>query len=458
MVGKGIRSKIVWAMRFATRRQFLRASAATCLPLPFLSSLHGCAEAGAPSGHPLIVVRPGSGVAQEDGDEPERFWPSELGALTAANLRDRDADRVISELADYADRLLLVRGTRFAFKSTHEAHAGGGNQLLTAAQVGPPTDTVMTYAQGESIDSWVARQSAVNNGQPLTLYAGRRDDYGEEVLSYRGPLQLRGAESDPWSVYRRLIGADGGGEMRGSVNELILARLTSLSSSARLSAEDRTRLERHTDSVREFETMTARLSADVELAMQDMAGKSTLDAFSLDVAKLHCDLIALVLSTGRATAVTLQIGDRLDNANYTVSGQVLPSFHTLSHRLIDDADLGVFATTQDMHVGVNRLHMGVFRHLLDRLDEVGLLDTSVAVLVSDVATGSHRYDQLPWVIAGGGDGTLRQGQYVDAGNVYHNKLLATLLTATGHRTEEGDSITAFGDESLEPGLIDEMLA
>ena len=68
-------------MGFPTRRQFLRASAASCVPLPFLSSLHGCAEAGAPSGHPLVVVRAASGVAQEDGDEPERFWPSELGAL-----------------------------------------------------------------------------------------------------------------------------------------------------------------------------------------------------------------------------------------------------------------------------------------------------------------------------------------------------------------------------------------
>ena len=445
-------------MRFATRREFLRATAATCIPLPFLPSLTGCATEATPSGHPLVVVRAGSGVAQLDGAEPERFWPGALGALSTADLRERDADRAISELADYADRLLLVRGTRFPFKATHESHAGGGNQLLTAAQVGPPTDTVMTYAMGESIDNWIARQSSVNNGQPLTLYAGRRDDYGEEVLSYRGPLQLRGAESDAWSVYRRLIGADGNVEMRGVVNERILSRLGELGASARLSAEDRTRLELHTDSVRDFDTMSARLSAEVELAMQDAVGKSALDAYSLDVARLHCELIALVLASGRASAVTLQIGDRLDNASYTVDGQVLPSFHTLSHRTIEEADLGGFPTTQDMHVGVNRLHLGVFRHLLDRLDSVGVLDRSVVVFVSDVGTGSHRYDQIPWVIAGSGDGTLAQGQYIDAGDVTHDRVLATLLTATGHRDDDGAPITRFGDESLEGGLIDGMLA
>ncbi len=66
--------------------------------------------------------------------------------------------------------------------------------------------------------------------------------------------------------------------MRAPVNELILARLA---------AADKVRLEQHADSVRDFEVMTA--------AMEDAAGNSTLDAFSLDVARLHCDLIALVL-------------------------------------------------------------------------------------------------------------------------------------------------------------------
>ena len=316
----------------------------------------------------------------------------------------------------------------------------------------------MTYALGESIDNWVARQSNVNNGEPLTLYAGRRDDYGEEVLSYRGPMQLRGAESDPWSVYRRLTGADGGSEMRAPVNELILARLAALSASPRLSAADKVRLEQHTDSVRDFELMTARLSEEIEAAMEDSAGNSTLDAFSLDVARLHCDLIALVLRSGRASAVTLQIGDRLDNANYTINGQICPAYHSVSHRSIDEAKLGQFASQQEMHLGVNRLHLGVFRYLLDRLDDSDMLDRSVVVFVSDVSTGSHRYDQIPWVIAGGGDGTLCQGRYVDAGNVTHDRVLATLLTATGHRTATGEPITRFGDESLDGGLLDVMMS
>jgi hypothetical protein len=446
-----------------SRRHFLTAASGLMVPVPFLASLHGCgrareSELERPLGHPLVVVRAASGVAQEDGALPELFWPRALGPLSRAVLADANADRVVSELADHAERVLLVRGTAFPFPASRELHAGGGNQLLTGAPCGPLTETVMTYAQGESIDNWIARQSDVNAGEPLTLYAGRRDDYGEEVLSYRGPGQLRGADSDPWAVYQRWIGGGAGREARGSVQDLVLDQLQALAQSPRLSAEDRARLELHSDSVRDLERLCEGLRAGQVAAMADLAGRSADDAVSLDVARLHCDLIALVLGCGQARAVTLQIGDRLDRCRYTVDGFTLPAYHELTHGMVDSAGLGPYASTHEMHADVNRLHLGVFRHLLDRLAENGVLDSAVAVFVSDVATGSHRYDELPWVIAGAGDGSLRTGAYVDAGGVTHDRLLATLLTATGHRGPDGGPIEQFGDPSLPGGLIEAMLS
>jgi hypothetical protein len=444
-----------------TRRRFLAAAGAV-LPLPFLPSL-GCAGGGTdakppPStGHPLVVIRNASGVAQEDGEEPEMFWPHQLGALTTESLATTDADRVVSELAVHAERLLMVRGTKYPFRATAELHAGGGNQLLTAARCGPLTDTVMTLAMGESIDNWIARQSDINGGQPLTLYAGRRDNYGEECLSYRGPQLLRGAESDPFAVYQRLTGAGGAVGLRHSVNDLVLDQLDALIRNPRLSSEDLQRLELHTDSVRDFEVLASRLPEPTEVRMEALSGRSTDDSVSLEVATLHCDLLALVMSAGLVTAATLQIGDRLDRANYVVNGQTLKSFHGISHRLIAPEDFGVFSSCQEMHAGVNRLHMGVFRHFIDRLIENGMIDTSVVVWCSDVSTGSHRYDHIPWLIAGEGDGSLKKGLYVDAGDVTHDLLLAALLTATGHRNDDGSPIEQFGDESLAGGRLGAIL-
>lgn len=445
-----------------SRRRFLRASGGAILPLPFLASVHGCgteaqrqAQRNRALGHPLVVVRPASGVVQADGDEPEGFWPRALGPLTVDGLASDNADRVLSELADYADKLLLVRGTRFPFEASREVHSGGGNQLLTGARPGPATPTVMTFAQGESIDNWIARQHLANGGEPLALYAGRRDNYGEEVLSYRGPNDLRGAEDDPWAAYQRLIGTDR--QRFASVNDLVLDQLHALDSSPKLAAEDRRRLDQHTQSVREFEVLAGRLSMEIEEQMRDVAGRTTQDDKVLEVAELHFHLIALCFATGHVRAVTLQIGDRLDNGQYVIDGQRLPSYHTISHRNVEPAELGRFASARQMHAAINRLHLRTFRSLLDRLEEQEVLDRSVAVCVSDVATGTHRYDQVPWIIAGQGDGTLRRGVYVDAGDVPHNHLLATLLTATGHRDDDGGPITRFGDPEIPPGLVSAMM-
>lgn len=442
-----------------SRRRFLKGTSGLILPLPLLPSLQACSTPDPHSAaHPLVVLRCASGVAQEDGDVPEMFWPRELGPLSRSSLADDNADRITSELAAHAERVLMVRGTQYPFSATREVHAGGGNQLLTAAKPGPLTDTVMTYAMGESIDNWIARHSPVNHGEPLTLYAGRRDNYGEEVLSYRGPQQIRGADSDPWAVYQRLIGASGNQVLRDSINDHVLDQLHSLRASRRISAEDRTRLEQHTDSIRDFEVLCARLSGDREYLAEDLTGRSADDEVSLEVARLHCDIIALALRCDQARAVTLQIGDRLDRCRYEIDGFRLPTYHELTHGLVEPDEFGPYTYWWEMQADVNRLHQKLYSYLLDALLESDVLDRSVVVFCSDIATGSHRYDQIPWIIAGRGDGTLRTGEYVDAGGVTHNKLLNTLLTATGHRTEEGGPIEDFGDESLEGGLLDAALA
>jgi hypothetical protein len=61
-------------------------------------------------------------------------------------------------------------------------------------------------------------------------------------------------------------------------------------------------------------------------------------------------------------------------------------------------------------------------------------------------------------LAGSAGGFLKQGQYVDAGNVTHNKLFNTLLTAVGVRKTDGSPVDDFGDPGLAKGLIANMMA
>lgn len=107
----------------------------------------------------------------------------------------------------------------------------------------------------------------------------------------------------------------------------------------------------------------------------------------------------------------------------------------------------------------------MFKYLLDKLAALPgpsggtLLHDSVCLWTNDLATGpGHSYSDIPQVMAGQAGGFLRTGQYIDAGDVTHNKLLNTIATAAGIRNDDGSYYDHFGDSSLERGLIPAMIA
>ena len=197
----------------------------------------------------------------------------------------------------------------------------------------------------------------------------------------------------------------------------------------------------------------------MEQAMATLSGLGTLNSNRVTVAKMHCDLIALAFSCDFARAATLQIGDGNDSTQYTINGVTLPYFHQISHRIYGDGSEGdPIVGAVDMHHDIDRLFLQIFKHLLDRLDSYGILDQSIAVNVNDLGAGvSHSFSNLPWIIAGAGDGLLKQGQFVDVGGAYHNRLLNTLISAVGIRDGGGDLVSDFGDPSLPGGTLSELM-
>lgn len=458
-----------------SRRLVLTGIGGVVLGLPLLESIGGGARvAGAAQPtvpHPIVFLRQGNGVAQADyNGERDQYWPRNTGAITTQSLSGTDADRAMSELAAFADRLLLVRGTKFNdVINVNCGHSGGGNQVLTGAKVSDDPTGAGSLALGESIDNYVARAFPdVNGGEPLTLYTGPRYGYLEEVLSYRGPYDLRAAEDDPWTAYLRMVGGVDVDALledrRKSVNDLVREQMQALMGRTDLSTADRDRLQLHFDSIRDFEVLACKLGTDEEQQMASLAGQGTLNDNRVIVAELHCDLLALAFSCDFVRAATLQIGDGNDATQYTIDGSRLPSYHQISHRIYSDGSYGdPIVGAVDMHHGIDRVFLGIFRHLLEKLDGYGILDRSIAVITNDLGAGvSHTYENVPWVIAGAGDGLLAQGQFVDVSNgggkIPHNKLLNTLISATGLRKANGDLVDDFGDPELPKGTLSQMLA
>jgi hypothetical protein len=457
------------------RRRFLRGAAGAVVALPFLESLAPReTQAGGSSPRFFFAMRQANGVQTSTDSEPDRFWPSSFGALTTAGMQ-ADSERAVGELADYADKLLIVAGTRFGFPGNGCGHSGGGNQCLTAARVSDVPAGNESLSMGESVDNRIATQLNDPGVDPLTLYVGKKNGYIDEVLSYRGPMDLRGADENPWVVYEKLFGLVGTDSelidqikaRRASVNDLVTDEMDALLSSPKLSGADYQRLQLHRDAIREIELdLTCSLPPDDEVAAIEAMAAFAQDNDNVEVvARMQADLIALAFACELTHAATLQIGDGNDGTEYTVAGQKLPNYHMISHRIFSHGSDGdPIPGAEMMHHEIDRIHARMFKHLLDRLTDYtlptgeSLLDQTVALWTNDLANRYHSYTNVPQVIAGSGGGYLRQGQYVDAGNVTHNKLFNTILNAVGCTKDDGTPVDDFGDSSLEAGEIVAMKA
>lgn len=457
------------------RRKFLLGALGATMALPFLETFAPKrATAGEGDVAPFaIFCRQANGVQQATADEPDRFWPSfAAGAMTKQMLQG-DTGRAVSELGDFGDRLLIVKGARFAFPGNGCGHSGGGNQCLTAAKVSVDPAGNESLGMGESIDNRIQTELGKAGVEPLTLYAGPKYGYLDEVLSYRGALQLRAAENNPYNVYQSLFGLSSVDpeelellrSRRLSVNDLVRDDMTALMNRKDLSKADRDRLDLHFTSIRDLEIGIVCGLSDGEVAnLQMISGEAAKNDNFEKVCRMQMDLIALAMACGVVRAATLQFGSGNAGLELVIDGVKQKSFHKISHRIDSDGSDGPPIPDADiLHHKIDRLHLQLFKYLLEKLDAVPLangtlLDAGVAVFLNDLGEKYHSYKNVPFLLAGGCNGALKSGQYVDLGDVTHNKLLSSIGAAVGCKNASGGPLDDFGDPELEKGTLSQILA
>lgn len=424
-----------------------------------------------------VFMMQANGVLQAWNKEPEMFWPRNPGPLADDVMGGADADRATSELRGYASKLIMVKGINFSFPGNGCGHSGGCNQALTAARVSDNPRGNKSLAMGESIDNRIARELTPGK-EPLALYAGRKPAYIDDAMSYRGALQVRAADNNPWTAYQRLVGLNAMAASdpaqaqllvarRKSINDLLRTQIKDLIARKDLSVQDRQRLDLHLSSVRDIE-----LNLNKQLGPMDVATLQAINGHHMDndkmpdVTRMQIDLIAFALASDLARTSTLQVGTGNDGTQYIINGVKLPSFHQISHRIFSDGvDGAPIPDAITMHHNIDRLHAQHFRHLLDKLSaytlpEGGtLLDSTVAVWLNSLANGPpHSYKGVPFIIGGSGGGFFKTGQFVDVKSVGNNKLFNSILTAVGVRKPGGDPVDDFGDMTLQKGLLTQIHA
>jgi hypothetical protein len=458
------------------RRAFLRAGA-IAVGLPFLEGLpeRSAWAADAPPVFSLYIVA-ACGVVGS------RFFPDELGQFTVDSL-GAQTDKATHVLSPHADQLLFVKNINFPMdRPTNCGHAQGLCQSLTAAPAGGGGGTA--YSTGLSADMVVADAVNYQGTDPLTLYAGNRNNgYIAERVSFKGAGagQVRSADDNPYTLYSKLIGltttasqnataaADAAAELiasRKSVNDLVRAELKQMLSLSALSSADKQRLQQHFDSIRDTEVKMNGMSLNCTqdgLAVDQLEALRSGLAFRMDgmiedVAKLHLELVALAFACNYNRIATLQHGDGTDATKYNVpsNAELNWPFHHISHRVPSDSSVGSNDTAENAHAEIDVLRMQTLLHGLDHFKARGLLDKSVILWTNHIADGpSHSFKNVPTILAGNAGGYLKQGAYVDAGGVTNNRLFNTLITAAVRDKTDWTSNFGSGDES---GVIDELLA
>ncbi len=463
------------------RRALLRGAGGVAIGLPLLDIMmptRACAAAPSPVFGAVVVEMNGVQQGQADGSgEAERFWPAALGALTTASMTAA-SDRATSELADYADKLLMIRNIRLPFGADGCAHSSSGNQLLTAAKYGPAGAKSLAF--GESFDNYVGRSLGF---EPLNLYAGPKSGYIDDHISFRGKNDVRVGENNPFTAYKKIVGLNRNPQQaaqvaagRKSVNDLVRVELNALRARTDLSEADRKRLDMHFDAIRDIEVkIVSELPVATQGEMKAIDGKPGSDQNRLTAVRLQYDIMAFALAAGFTQLVVIQVGDGTDGMQYTLDGMVLPRFHPLSHRATSDSKIGDSPDKDKMEIWHHRidvLRLGLFKHLLDQLaafstPEGNLLEVGFALWTNSIATGFHRQTNIPWLIAGNARKYFKNGLHMTADggplsdsmqqNVTNNQLLNTLIGAFGARKADGSPVDDFGDPSLPRGTLSKIL-
>jgi hypothetical protein len=459
------------------RRAFLRGTAGVSLALPFLEGLpeRSAWAAGQKPVFSLFVMGAGGVV-------PQRFFPDQLGALTADGLAE--GEKATSALAAHAKNLLFLKNIGWPSGGpTGEPHAEGPCQALTARK--PIGNGSTAVASGPSAD-WVIANSVHPGTDPLTLYAGNpRNGYIAERFSFPESGKVASAVDNPYLLYQELVGIVGpGGSMtpdgeaaaklliqsRNSIHDLVREELQSLLANPRLSAADRQRLQLHFDGIRDAEVKMGDMGDDL-LAQCTMDGLDitkieALSAYKYDrsgafveeMAGLHLSLVALAFACNHRRTATLQWGDGADHTVYDVPSNVRLGnwpFNYLSHRAQSDGTVGDEPLAEEAHAEVDGLRMQTLAKGLDAFAARGLADHSFVMWTNHYAEGpSHTFRNVPHIIWGNGGGYLKQGEYIDVGAMSNQRLLNTLISAAIQDT--GTTITEFGEG--EGGLLEAILA
>lgn len=436
-----------------SRRTCLRGLG-VALGLPLLETM-GWADVRKPAAAPKPPVRLGF-MYMPHGVITERFWPTD----SAGFLKSPPA--ILEPLRGVLDQCLLVKGISGVPIAPFNGapHALELSTWLTATLPDAKKRDVVNIAI--SADQIAANYVGAFTPMPSLELATMPQTHMEHQeglheayyshCSFRGPRQPMPAEIDPASVLKRLFQCRETGfgpasktsydPLDHSMLDLVLGGARDLR--GRLSLDDRQKLDEYLDSVRAVERRIAAIQArqkESALAKANVAPSNTVAARSVPIEikiptgdkrseymEVMCDLNVLAFQCD-LTRVSTYIGSTPNGVSYPELG-FSDEHHSQTHHNYN-------AVMLDKVTKINAFNVAQFAYMVKKMAGLKegsgtLLDNCIMMWGSGLEDGNnHTRQNLPFVIAGKGGGSLKTGCYLSNVKGNQGDLLGTLLTCAG---------------------------
>ncbi len=443
------------------RRAFLRGVGAT-VSLPLLDAMIPVGSAsGAAAGGPtrLVAIEMVHGAAgSNEWGATRNYWsPAAVG-------RDFDlSPSALSPLEPYRKRLTIVSDTDVEPAEAKAPKEIGGDHFRSSAtfltQAHPKQTEGSDIRVGTSLDQMFAARYGQDTPIPsMQLCIENVDQSGgcaygyacvyTDTISWASPTEPLPMVRDPRVAFDQLFGAGGSVEERErrrrankSVLDFITDRVGQLK--RRLGPDDRVRLARYLDHVRELERRIQRVEAQNESGEArelPEAPAGVPDSFEEHV-RLMFDLQALAFASDVTRVFSFKMGRDSSARVYPESGVDKP-FHPASHHGGDEGNIADFAE-------INRYHVGMLPYFLERLEstmdgDAHLLDRTMIVYGSPMGDPNvHNHKRCPLFVVGGANGRLDGNLHLRADP---GTPMANVMLGLAHRLGM-DDMTRFGNST-----------
>jgi len=364
------------------------------------------------------------------GDEPLRNQkaseaPVRLGVLFAGNGfhsqewwargegRQMELGKVLEPLADFRQKMLVVRGLYNEEAQKGNIHSSQTGNLLSGA----PLASGGEIRSGTSIDQLLAQRYG-NSTKVSSLVLGCEKSnpsvhknysmlYSSHI-SWSSPTTPTPLEIYPALAFDRLFKDE---VSKGDKSVLDAVLLDAADLRRDICSADQQKLDEYLESVRDVEQRISNAGKKGELqGWRPTLDKPNMsrpaDGIPQDIAehmKLMADIMVLGFQTDTTRITTLKLNNDHSSLRFPNLGVDYMIHHLLSHS--DTADW----------LKVNRFFLDQVAYIARKLDAVQegprtLLDNSMILFCSSMLTGSHDASQLPVVLLGGAGGRIKGGR------------------------------------------------